>query len=176
MVDGGLMVGAVVGYSYDSFVSRVTLSGENILTGHDTEFYGPANMIGGIVGAGMDSVIADCEATADIVLGDGAHDAGLIGGGLEVTSVLNSTASGTITAVAVGSKVTLTVTAQNVETYQWYYRTSANGAWIAMGGETRPTVTLTAGAGMNGYQYKCAVKGRGGSAESKVATLKVLGN
>ena len=97
-VDGGLMVGAVVGYSYDSFVSRVTLSGENILTGHDTEFYGPANMIGGIVGAGMDSVIADCEATADIVLGDGAHDAGLIGGGLEVTSVLNSTASGTITA------------------------------------------------------------------------------
>ena len=78
--------------------------------------------------------------------------------------------------VAVGSKVTLTVIAQNVETYQWYYRTSANGAWIAMGGETRPTVTITAGAGMNGYQYKCAVKGRGGSAESKVATLKVLGN
>ncbi len=97
-VDGGLMVGAVVGYSYDSFVSAVTLTGDNTLTGHDTEFYGPANMIGGIVGAGMDSVIADCTAEADIVVGDGAHDAGLIGGGLEVTSVLTCTASGTITA------------------------------------------------------------------------------
>ena len=97
-VDGSLMCGAVVGYSFDSFVSKVNLAGENTITGHDSETFGVSNMVGGVVGAGMDSVIADCTATADIVLGDGAHDAGIVGGGLEVTSVLNCSASGSITA------------------------------------------------------------------------------
>ena len=97
-VDGSLMCGAVVGYSFDSFVSKVNLTGENTITGHDSETFGVSNMVGGVVGAGMDSVIADCSAAANIVLGDGAHDAGLVGGGLEVTSVLNCSASGSITA------------------------------------------------------------------------------
>ena len=76
--------------------------------------------------------------------------------------------------VAAGSQVTLTVKAVNADSYQWYYRTSANGAWIIMGGETTPTVTIKAGAGMNGYQYKCTAKGRGGSVDSKPVTLKVV--
>ena len=76
--------------------------------------------------------------------------------------------------VAPGTVVTLKVTAINTETYQWYYRTSANGAWIIMGGETTPTVTIKAGVGMNGYQFKCTAKGRGGSVDSKPVTLKVV--
>ena len=76
--------------------------------------------------------------------------------------------------VAPGTVVTLKVTAINTETYQWYYRTSSKGAWIIMGGETTPTVAIKAGAGMNGYQFKCTVKGRGGSVDSKPVTLKVV--
>ena len=76
--------------------------------------------------------------------------------------------------VAPGTVVTLKVTAINTETYQWYYRTSANGAWIIYSGATQPTLTFTVGAGTNGYQYKCTVKGRGGSVDSKPVTLKVV--
>ena len=76
--------------------------------------------------------------------------------------------------VAPGTVVTLKVTAINTETYQWYYRTSANGAWIIYSGATQPTLTFTVGAGTNGYQYKCTVKSRGGSVDSKPVTLKVV--
>ena len=74
-----------------------------------------------------------------------------------------------------GQKVTLTIVAKNVETYQWYYRTSSKGNWIPMNGATKRQLIFTARAGTNGYQYKCVVKGKGGTAESKLVTLKVLG-
>ena len=76
--------------------------------------------------------------------------------------------------VTSGSPVTLTVKALNAETYQWYYRTSAKGAWIIMGGETKTTVTFPAPANGNGYQYKCTAKGKGGTVDSKPVTLKVV--
>ena len=76
--------------------------------------------------------------------------------------------------VTSGSPVTLTVKALNAETYQWYYRTSKNGAWIIMGGETKTTVTFPAPANGNGYQYRCTVKGKGGTVDSKPVTLKVV--
>lgn len=79
-------------------------------------------------------------------------------------------------AVQPGSKVTLSVKALNAETYQWYYRTSAKGTWIILGGETKTTLTFTAPANGNGYQYKCTVKGKGGTVDTKPVTLKVLGN
>ena len=58
------------------------------------------NAIGGIVGAGMASLITDCEAQADITLPDNTANAGIIGGGLELTSVVNCSASGSVTAGA----------------------------------------------------------------------------
>ena len=76
--------------------------------------------------------------------------------------------------VVPGSWVTLTVKAQNADTYQWYYRTSAKGAWILYSGATQPNLTFQVGAGTNGYQYKCTAKGRGGTVESKPVTLKVV--
>ena len=77
-------------------------------------------------------------------------------------------------AVQPGNVVTLSVKALNAETYQWYYRTSSNGAWIIYSGATQPILTFTVGAGTNGYQYKCTAKGRGGSVDSKPVILKVL--
>ena len=77
-------------------------------------------------------------------------------------------------AVNPGERITLSVTAQNAETYQWYYRTTKNGAWIIMGGETKTTVTFPAPANGNGYQYKCTAKGKGGTVDSKPVTLKVV--
>ena len=76
--------------------------------------------------------------------------------------------------VTSGSPVTLTVKALNADTYQWYYRTTKNGAWIIMGGETKTTVTFPAPANGNGYQYKCTAKGKGGTVDSKPVTLKVV--
>ena len=76
--------------------------------------------------------------------------------------------------VVPGSWVTLTVKAQNADTYQWYYRTSSKGAWILYSGATQPNLTFQVGAGTNGYQYKCTAKGRGGTVDSKPVTLKVV--
>jgi hypothetical protein len=76
--------------------------------------------------------------------------------------------------VVPGSWVTLTVKAQNADTYQWYYRTSSKGAWILYSGATQPNLTFQVGAATNGYQYKCTAKGRGGTVDSKPVTLKVV--
>jgi len=55
-------------------------------------------MYGRIVGAGMASLIEKCTAQADIILPDNVANAGIVGGGLEMTSVVGCTATGTITA------------------------------------------------------------------------------
>lgn len=95
-VTGTIMAGGVVGYSYCSTVSDVKVSGVTVdvnYTDMSTE-----GMYGGIVGAGMGSLVTDCEADAQINLPDNVANAGLVGGGLEMTSVVNCAASGTIMA------------------------------------------------------------------------------
>jgi uncharacterized cupredoxin-like copper-binding protein len=77
-------------------------------------------------------------------------------------------------AVKPGDVVTLTIKAQNADTYQWYYRTSAKGAWIIYSGATQPTLKFQVKAGTNGFEYRCTVKGKGGTADSKSVTLKVV--
>ena len=96
-VDGCMMTGAVVGYGYDSKLYNIKLTGENKITGHNQDEPGHSDMIGGIIGAGMDSVIDSCAANAEIIMPDNSSNAGILGGGLEVTSVLNGSASGSIT-------------------------------------------------------------------------------
>ncbi len=46
----------------------------------------------------MGSLISGCAVQADIVIPDGTANAGLIGGGLEMTSVVSCTATGSVTA------------------------------------------------------------------------------
>ena len=95
-VDGTTMASSVVGYSFCSTVSDVKLSNA-VITAHASDM-SAEGMYGGIVGAGMMSRIENCTAEADIVIPDNTANAGLIGGGLELTSVTGSSASGSITA------------------------------------------------------------------------------
>ncbi len=94
--DGMMMTADVVGYSYCSTVSGVKLINGRV-TAHYAEM-GAEGMYGGIAGAGMGSLITGCEARADIVIPDGTANAGIVGGGLEMTSVIDCTASGSVTA------------------------------------------------------------------------------
>ncbi len=95
-VDGSVMAAGVAGYTYCSTISNVRLKGGKI-TVHYTEM-SAEGMYGGIAGAGNGSLIADCEAQADIVIPDNTANTGIIGGGLQMTSVVRCKATGSITA------------------------------------------------------------------------------
>ncbi len=95
-VDGMMMTADAAGYTYSSTISNVRLVNGKV-TAHYAEM-GAEGMYGGIAGAGMGSLITGCEAQADIVIPDGTANAGIVGGGLEMTSVVNCTATGSVTA------------------------------------------------------------------------------
>ena len=95
-VDASLMSADVVGYAYRSTVSGVTLVNGRV-TAHAGEM-SAEGMYGGIVGAGMGSMIENCAAQAEIVIPDGTANAGIVGGGLEMTSVVGCAATGAVTA------------------------------------------------------------------------------
>lgn len=95
-VDAQMMSADAVGYAYCSTVSGVTLVNGKV-TAHAGEM-SAEGMYGGIVGAGMGSMIENCTAQADVTIPDGTANAGIVGGGLEMTSVVGCTATGTVTA------------------------------------------------------------------------------
>ena len=95
-VEGTVMAADAVGYSFRSTVYNVTLINGSVTT-HHTEI-SREGMVGGIVGAGLGGRIIECNAKADIVIPDGTANAGIIGGGLEKTSVIDCTATGSVTA------------------------------------------------------------------------------
>lgn len=94
-VTGNFCVGDVVGFQYGNCIlENITLTGNNTARGN---IY-----IGGILGGsdmGNDSAeLKDCNAAADIVvLGDSGNSAGVLGGALNACSVINCTATGTVT-------------------------------------------------------------------------------
>ena len=61
--------------------------------------------------------------------------------------------------------------------YQWQYRTSSSGTWTNSGysSATKATLSFTAAAKNNGYQYRCVVKNLAGSVTSNTVTLTVKG-
>ena len=95
-VDGMMMAADVVGYTYCSTIHDVKLVNGKV-TAHYAEM-AAEGMFGGIAGAGMASLITGCDAQADVVIPDGMANAGIIGGGLEMTSVVSCTATGSVTA------------------------------------------------------------------------------
>ena len=95
-VDGSVMAACVAGYTYCSTISDVRLAGGKV-TVHFTEM-SAEGMYGGIAGAGNGSLITDCEVQADIVIPDNTANTGIVGGGLQMTSVVNCKATGSITA------------------------------------------------------------------------------
>ncbi|MBQ2062737.1 MAG: immunoglobulin domain-containing protein [Oscillospiraceae bacterium] len=74
---------------------------------------------------------------------------------------------------AAGDTVKFTVKADGATSYQWYYRTSSTGEWKKYDGGTSATLSLTAKAYRDGYQYRCKVSNAKGSVYSSVATLTV---
>ena len=58
-------------------------------------------------------------------------------------------------------------------TYQWYYRTSEDGEWKVMGGETGTILIVVAEEGNIGWQFLCRATNEEGSTDSKIATLKL---
>ena len=95
-VDGTVMAADAIGYSFNSTVYNITLNNGSV-TAHASEI-SREGMIGGIVGAGLDSKIIGCSAQTDIIIPDESTNAGIIGGGLEATSVVDCTATGSVTA------------------------------------------------------------------------------
>ena len=95
-VDGMMMAADAVGYTYSSTVSGVKLVNGRV-TAHYAEM-GAEGMYGGIAGAGLGSLITGCEAQCDIVIPDGTANAGIVGGGLEMTDVVDCKAAGSVTA------------------------------------------------------------------------------
>ena len=95
VVDGTTMVSAVVGYTFCSTVSDVTVENA-VITAHETEL-SEEGMYGAVAGAGMMSTLKNCAAAADITIPDGTANAGIVGGGLEMTSVIGCQGTGTIT-------------------------------------------------------------------------------
>ena len=59
--------------------------------------------------------------------------------------------------------------------YQWYYRTSADGSWkkVSSSDGTWSTYYVTATLKRDGYQYRCKVSNASGHVYSKTVTLKV---
>ncbi len=96
VVDGSVMAADVVGYAYCSTISNVKLVNGKVNV-HWTEM-SAEGMYGGIAGACLGSLITGCEAQADIVIPDNTANAGIVGGGLQMTSVVDCKATGTVTA------------------------------------------------------------------------------
>ena len=95
-VDGSVMAADVVGYTFFSTISDVKLINGKVNV-HYTEM-SAEGMYGGIAGAGNGSLITGCEAQADIVIPDGTANAGIVGGGLQMTSVVDCKSTGSVTA------------------------------------------------------------------------------
>ncbi len=93
--EGFLMTSDVVGYSFMSSVSGVKLvNGAIHVVPNEMSEEG---MFGGIVGASMGSVIADCEAQANITIEEGkTANVGIVGGGWQNTSAANCIGHGSI--------------------------------------------------------------------------------
>lgn len=91
-VEGGMMAAAAIGYAWNATVDNVDLVGESMVTGVVENGQAP-NMIAGILGAGMDSSLKNCDVSGctltmntlpdAVTLTSNVHDAGLLGGGLE---------------------------------------------------------------------------------------------
>ena len=75
--------------------------------------------------------------------------------------------------VKIGGKAKFKVKAsgKNV-TYQWYYRTSADGEWILLKGATKAEYSFVATADKIGWQFRCLAKNADGQVYSKPATLR----
>ena len=74
-----------------------------------------------------------------------------------------------------GTTVKLSVKAEGVTSYQWYYRPGSSGAWLPCTGTGAKTATLSVYARVaeSGYQYRCKLTNDEGSVNTRSVTLTV---
>ena len=74
-----------------------------------------------------------------------------------------------------GTTAKFTVKASGATGYQWYYRTGASGSWhkSTLSTAAKATLSLTATAHRDGYQYRCRVSNSRGTVYTRAATLTV---
>lgn len=82
---------------------------------------------------------------------------------------------GQLVMVNEGEKATLTITAANADTYQWYIDRNDGLGWRAIIGANAPAYTTSVTTeDNNGYLYLCRVSNEHGTASSPVFTLEML--
>ena len=78
------------------------------------------------------------------------------------------------TTVKAGKQVTFKIKAAgNGLTYQWYRRKPGGKDWVAIAGAKKASYTFKATKKLNGYSYRCRVKNKAGTTDTKAAMLKV---
>ncbi|WP_444659070.1 GLUG motif-containing protein [Caproiciproducens sp. R2] len=89
-VSSNMLVGGVIGYGVSKKpVENITLQGTNSVAGNF--------LVGGIVGGGFCD-IKNCKANADVTLnGDNAQGIGVLAGGMEESSIVSCSATGSVT-------------------------------------------------------------------------------
>ena len=98
---------------------------------------------------------------------------------LTVLSLPKITKQPTDVTVAGGQKATFALTAENADSYQWYYRSDSSAEWktCPYTGATAATMTTaTITYIMDGYQFRCKVSNDYGYVFSATVTLTVTHN
>ena len=73
-----------------------------------------------------------------------------------------------------GKTAAFTVTADNADSYQWYYQKPDDSTWyIVRTNGTSATYTVWTEARHNGYKYRCKVTNSAGSVYTSIVTLRV---
>ena len=91
----------------------------------------------------------------------------------QVAPVVTTGPASTLVAAGRTISFTVAVTGLPAPAVQWQVRTNGGANWANLPGATSPTLTFTASAAQNGYQYRAYISGTAGVTASQAATLTV---
>lgn len=118
----------------------------------------------------MDAILAQLPTSEPVATGTAWLDGGVLKRAAGIPPAISSQPSST--EVEVGATATFSVTASNVETYQWQVDTGGGFANISGATSSSYTTPVTTGDD-DGKVYRCVLTGPGGTTNSNSATLSV---